>query len=177
MAFAMRIIYVNSLGPINKEKALWAQEMSDLLVEIKKQVDQAKFKEQSALSPVQLDHFRQRYRDITQEALELYPPPPQTKKRGRPKQSKAKNLLDRLILYEKETLLFMDDFRVPFDNNQAERDVRMVKLKQKISGGFRTAEGSQAFCIIRGAISTTRKQGKSILDLLTQALHPLATSL
>ena len=124
------------------------------------------------MSPIQLDHFRQRYRDITQEALELYPPPPQTKKRGRPKQSKAKNLLDRLILYEKETLLFMDDFRVPFDNNQAERDVRMVKLKQKISGGFRTAEGSQAFCIIRGAISTTRKQGKSILELLTQALHP-----
>ena len=81
-----------------QEKALWAQEMSDLLVEIKKQVDQAKFKEQSALSPVQLDHFRQRYRDITQEALKLYPPPPQTKKRGRPKQSKAKNLLDRLIL-------------------------------------------------------------------------------
>ena len=130
-----------------QEKALWAQEMSDLLVEIKEQVDQAKFKEQSALSPIQLDHFRQRYRDITQEALKLYPPPPQTKKRGRPKQSKAKNLLDRLILYEKESLLFMDDFRVPFDNNQAERDVRMVKLKQKISGGFRTAEGSRAFCI------------------------------
>ena len=121
--------------------------MSDLLVEIKEEVDQAKFKEQSALSPIQLDHFRQRYRDITQEALKLYPPPPQTKKRGRPKQSKAKNLLDRLILYEKESLLFMDDFRVPFDNNQAERDVRMVKLKQKISGGLRTAEETQAFCI------------------------------
>ena len=155
-----------------QEKAFWAQEMSDLLVEIKEQVDQAKFKEQSALNPVLLDHFRQRYRDITQEALKLYPPPPQTKKRGRPKQSKAKNLLDRLILYEyeKETLLFMDDFRVPFDNNQAERDIRMVKLKQKISGGFRTAEGSQAFCTIRGAISTTRKQGKSIFEMLTQAL-------
>ena len=64
----------------------------------------------------------------------------------------------------------MDDFRVPFDNNQAERDVRMVKLKQKISGGFRTAEGSRAF--VSEPISTTRKQGKSILELLTQALHP-----
>jgi transposase len=155
-----------------QENALWAQEMIDLLLETKELVDQAKANGQSALSPAQLDHFQQRYRDITQEALKLYPQVPQKKKRGRPKQTKAKNLLDRLILYEKGTLLFMHDFRVPFDNNQAERDVRMVKLKQKISGGFRTSEGSQAFCTIRGAISTARKQEKSILELLTQALHP-----
>ena len=101
------------------------------------------------------------------EALEA-----EKKKRGRPKQTKAKNSLDRLILYEKESLLFMHDFQVPFDNNQAERGIHLVKLKQKISSGFRTAQGSQAFCTIRGAISTTRKQGKSILEMLTQALHP-----
>ena len=101
------------------------------------------------------------------EALEA-----EKKKRGRPKQTKAKNSLDRLILYEKESLLFMNDFQVPFDNNQAERSIHLVKLKQKISSGFRTAQGSQAFCTIRGAISTTRKQGKSILEMLTQALHP-----
>ena len=121
--------------------------MSQLLLQIKEQVDQAKAKGQSALSRTQLDRFRQRYHDISQEALELYPAKPQKKKRGRPKQTKAKNLLDRLILYEKESLLFMHDFQVPFDNNQAERDIRMVKLKQKISGGLRTAEGRQAFCI------------------------------
>ena len=104
----------------------------------------------------------------------MKPPPPQTKKRGRPKQSKAKNLLDRLILYEKGTLLFMDDFRVPFDNNQAERAIHMVKLKQKISGGFRRAEGSQAFCT--RTHFHYQKSGKPIFEMLTLTLflpnHP-----
>jgi transposase len=86
--------------------------------------------------------------------------------RGRVAQSPARNLIDRLLQHQDAYLRFLTDFRVPFDNNLAERDLRMTKLQQKISGCFRTPEGTDLFCRIRGYISTLRKQGYELLPAL-----------
>ena len=86
--------------------------------------------------------------------------------RGRLAQSPARNLIDRLLQHQGAYLRFLSDFRVPFDNNLAERDLRMSKLQQKISGCFRTSQGTDLFCRIRGYISTLRKQDYQILPAL-----------
>lgn len=152
----------------------WAKEMKDLLFEIKDTVEHEKAQGKSTLDPAQRDAFRLRYRTLIETAKKDYPDPPPKEKgqRGRLKQDKSKNLLDRLERYETDTLRFMYDFRVPFDNNLAERDLRMIKVKQKISGTFRSEEGSAFFCRIRGVISTWRKQGQHILESLTRCFQP-----
>ena len=117
----------------------WAKEMIDCLLGIKQVVDQTR-DVGDRLCEGQLEEFERRYQKILEMGYAenpIPPPPPGKKKRGRPKKSKARNLLERLDDYRKETLAFMYDFRVPFDNNQAERDGRMAKVQQKISGTFR----------------------------------------
>ena len=85
----------------------------------------------------------------------------------RPKKTKAQNLLSRLELHKESVLAFMVDLSVPFSNNLAERDLRMLKVKQKISGGFRTLPGARRFAKIRSSISTAMKNGQNLLEPLT----------
>jgi transposase len=157
---------------VERYQQLWAELMMTLLVEIKAQVEVAKTNGLTALSPQQLLDFERCYQELIDQGLIANPPPPIDPdippKKGRPKQSPAKNLLDRLQKNQSAVLAFMYDFRVPFDNNQAERDLRMMKLKLKISGTFRSLLGAQIFCRIRGYISTLRKQGVNVLDAIRQ---------
>jgi len=145
----------------------WAEEMGNLLIEIKEKVDENR--PHKGLDPPVIKEFEERYDEIIEKGLGLNPSPQRTKKRGRVKQTPPKNLLDRLKKHKRETLRFMHDFRVPFDNNQAERDVRMMKVKQKVSSCFRTLKGAQMFCRIRGYISTARKNGCNVINAIQDA--------
>lgn len=155
-----------------QEGPQWAQDMHDLLLELHEVVKQACSQGQKALSPVMRNHWVAQYFEVLQLGYhsyhEAHPPPEQTTpgKRGRKKQEPSKNLLDALLSRAEQVLAFVDDFLVPFTNNLAERDLRMIKVQQKISGTFRSEASATAFCTIRSYLVTMRKQGRSMLDAL-----------
>jgi hypothetical protein len=146
----------------------WAVAMAALLRDIWRVVTNHRRAGARGLSERLAEAFERCYDEIRQSALEEIPslvdPPPD--KRGRKKPSPVKNRYNRLLKHKEAVLRFMHDFRVPFDNNQAERDIRMIKTQQKISGTFRKLEGAKVFCRIRGYISTAKKQGKNVPDAL-----------
>ena len=148
----------------------WAKELKELLLEIKQATDAVRDQGLVELPAEMKREFEARYDALLEAGMKMNPPPKPTGKQGRPKRGKAGSLVDRLREHKGATLAFMEDLTIPFDNNQAERDIRMIKVRQKISGCFRTTTGVDRFCRIRGYISTLRKQGMPILSALGKAI-------
>jgi len=151
--------------------------MRHLLVEMKTAVEQARQQNRSDLDAATLGRLQARYDQLVRRALRRNPraaaKPPQ---RGRPRASPARNLAERLRDHKESVLRFVRDWRVPFDNNLAERDLRMMKVKLKVAGCFRSLAGAQMFACIRGYLSIARKQGFRALDALRAILvgQPIA---
>ena len=157
----------------------WAAKLKALLLDMKEATEQAREQGKLWLDPLEVVDWETRFLELLAEGDQAHPratAPPG--KRGRCKPSPARNLLDRLRKHQQAVLAFLEDLRVPFDNNQAERDLRMVKVQQKVSGCFRAFAGAQAFARIRGYLSTLRKQGVPLLSALQATLlgHPILPS-
>lgn len=119
------------------------------------------------LAPARRHAFVARYWALLAAGHAAHPPPERhPKQRGRVTQTPAQNLLERLWLGQDQVLAFLDDLTIPFDNNQAERDLRMLKVQQKVSSAFRSDGGADAFACIRGYLSCLNKQGATLLAAL-----------
>ena len=156
---------------MENKKQVWAEQMISLLVEINRAV---KATSDGSLPEENVSTYIKRYDDILAIAdieNRVASKSEQTsKKRGRVAKSKARYLIDRMKNYKVDIFRFMTNPSVPFDNNQAERDIRMSKLHQKISGSFRSVTGNEAFGNIRSYISSANKQGVSMFDSIYAAV-------
>jgi transposase len=144
----------------------WAEKLAQLLLTMKHLLASGE-----PLTEQDRQCYEQDYDRLLAQGQAANPPLPPSRKRGRPKHSPAQNLLARFRTYKDAILAFWRDKTIPFDNNQAERDLRMMKLQQKISGCFRTSAGADTFCLIRSYLSTARKQEVTVLDALSAALN------
>jgi transposase len=159
----------------------WAAQMKELLLEIKGEVERVRLTGCQRLDKQRLIAYQSRYDEIIRRGLEANPLPPQRvtqdlrngedKSPARSKRAPSLNLVLRLQRCKAEALMFMHDLRVPFTNNLAERDLRMIRLQQKISGCFRAPDGSRAFCRIRSYISTMKKQGREVVAELERVFR------
>ena len=156
-------------GAHENSEQRWPKIMADLLMCIKHHDDNG------LLDPDLIQRLSEDYDHITCFGMSENPPDLESNvlsgKRGRKKQTTVKNLLDRFIGYKGDILRFMYDPDVPFDNNQAERDIRMTKVQQKISGTFRSEQGARNFCRIRGYVSTVSKNSLSVIDSISDIFY------
>ncbi len=155
----------------NEEKHSWAQRFKDFLLRMKKLKENSQAQGLNALDENQLLEIYKEYDEIMSLADEESPPPeePKVKKRGRKKKGKQRALIERLQKLKDMVCMFVKDFAVPFDNNQAERDLRNVKTKTKVSGCFRSEKGAQNYTKIMSYISTGNKHQITAYEALTAA--------
>jgi transposase len=151
----------------------WAAGMAELLVDVKLVADRARAAGCARVDDDVRARLHGRYERLLADG-QAANPPPRAARRSRPRRSPAANLLARLDRHRDEVLRSLEDCRVPFDNNQAERDLRMVKLQQKISGCWRSLDGAAAFLTVRSYLSSARKHGMNPLAVLRQLFqgHP-----
>jgi transposase len=165
---------------LSQEMGLWwAVKLERLLLTMKRATDDARDASMPGLSPPEIADWHARYRALLDEGDQVHARVlPSKGKRGRAKQHPGRNLLDRLRKHQDAVLAFLSDLAVPFDNNLAERDLRMIKVQQKVSGTFRSHEGAICFARIRGYLSTLRKQGQPLFPALQATLlgHPVMPS-
>ena len=157
-----------------QEQQEWASQMQDFLLDLHDACQQWRLLHLSAVPAIERDDWVARYFEILAAGYAAQPPPPTSatgSRKGRSKQSPAKNLLDALLLRAEQVQALLDDLRIPFTNNQAERDLRLAKVQQKVSATFRSATGVTAFCRIRSYLSTMQKQGRPMLAALTAVFH------
>jgi transposase len=149
-------------------KQRWAQLLARELRRWKRLVDRAKEQGRHRLSAATVKSIEWWYAHLVHMGMRANPPPaaPRVPRRGRKKRGKAGSLVDRLQQNRAHVLRFVHDFRVPFDNNLAERDLRMMKVQQKISGTFRSKDGAEAFATVRSYISTIRKRGVNVMEAI-----------
>lgn len=144
----------------NAPTQIWAKEMLDLLLKMKEVRDKAVYMDKEKLSYYYMNGFHKDYLRIIEAGRHLNPIPEKKKgKRGRHGKGKIRSLIERLFDYKESVCLFTKNFSVPFDNNQAERDIRMIKVKTKVSGCFRTTEGAESFLTIMSYLGTAKKRG------------------
>ncbi len=168
------LVFVAEVSP---EQKVWTTPLSRLLLKMKDAVGEAKADAKGEFSERMKNDFMRRYDKLVKKADRLNPPPPKTEVEAESTNNKPvqqptpRRLINRLQRRRDEVLRFVSDLSVPFDNNGSERDLRMIKLQQKISGCFRTADGARNFCRVRSYLSTARKQGYSLLCSLERVLN------